>query len=101
MILVAITAVNGTIRSRLERNLGFYATLCTNNSVHFALAWLGIAASSFACIAAIAATLRLVFETFFSIEFLFAYSENESRSAVFAYQFFVLKRHEEYPPYIK
>ena len=65
--------------------MGLYAALCTYNSVHFALTGLSIVPACFASITAISATLWLVFETFFSIEFLLSHRESKGGSAVFAY----------------
>ena len=80
-ILEAIVAVNGTICAGFERNLAFFSAVCAYSIKHGAVAATCV---FFASLTASFATLGLVCEALFSIEFLFTGGENEFLSAIFA-----------------
>ena len=83
---VAFAAVNRSVVGGLEGNTSFLAALVTSGGEEFLL---GLA-SVLALIAACLASLGLVLEALFCIEFLFTGSENEIVSAVLALQCDVL-----------
>ena len=86
MGLETVTAVNGSIILRLERDFASGATFRAYCIVHFALA----IACCFLCIAAILAANRFILKAFFSIEFLFTGCELIFISTVSANKRFVL-----------
>ena len=87
----AFAAVNGSVFTGLEGNLCNAAAFVTGSFEPFAFAAVGV----FACITASLAALGLVYETFFSIEFLFACCEYEFFAAFLAFECFVFV-HEIY-----
>lgn len=85
--LEARAAVDGPVILRNERDLGGCTTLRANCIVHFTFA----VALILSGVAAVPAAYGFILETLLRVEFLLAGCENERRSAVFAYQFFVLE----------
>ena len=83
---VAFAAVHRSVVAGLERNQCLFTALETSGGEEFSL---GLA-SVFALITASLASLRLILEALFCIEFLFTGSENELVSAVLALQCDVL-----------
>ena len=81
-----VAAINRSVVNGLERKLCFFSAVCTGCGVHFSLRFACIPS----CITASFASLRLVLEAFFRIEFLLARGEYEFVAAVFANQCFVL-----------
>lgn len=77
----ALAAINRAVFSWLERNLCLFAAACANSGEHLSVRFF----AGLAGVAAGFASLRLVLESFFSVEFLLASSENELGSAFFAY----------------
>ena len=92
----AVTAVHGTISTRLERNLGLTSATVADHSEHLpgsaAVAVLGLAG-----ITAGFAPTGLVLEALFGVEFLFAGRENKLVATVTAGQCLVFV-HGSYPP---
>ena len=76
----AIAAVNGSVGLRFERNASFCAASSTSSVEEFTRATGSVLAS----VAASLATLRLVLEASFSVEFLFTGGENEFVATFFA-----------------
>lgn len=91
----AVAAVNRAIGLRLERNFGFAAAVGAGSGEEFTRA----TGSRFAGVTAGLASLGLVLEAAFSVEFLFAGGENEIGAAFFALQGFVLE-HGELPLFV-
>ena len=83
----AIATVNGAIATRLKRNLAGTTTICADCVIHDTL--FAAAGALLAGDAAIFAALRFVGKPFFRKEFLFAGSEGEVLSAIFADDDFV------------
>ena len=83
---VALAAVHRSVVAGLERNQRLFAALETSGGEEFSLGLVSV----FALITASLASLRLILEAFFCIEFLFTGSENELVSAVLALQCDVL-----------
>ena len=81
----ALAAINRAVFSWLERNLCLFAAACANSGEHLSVRFF----AGLAGVAAGFASLRLVLESLFSVEFLLASSENELGSAFFAYSCFV------------
>ena len=75
----AFAAVHRTVAAGLEGDLGLLAAFRTDSGIHFATD-----AAILAGVTAGLASLRLVGETFFSVEFLFAGSKGEFGAAFFA-----------------
>ena len=80
----AFAAIYRTVFSRLKRYSCFLAASCTSSGEHFPFRL--ISRCILLCITAALATLRLIGEASFCVEFLFASSENEFIAAVLAYQ---------------
>jgi len=78
----AIAAVNRTVGAGLKGNLALLAALGANGVKHLTFAALTV--SILSCHAAISAALRLVSETFFSVELLLTCSKSEFLSAILA-----------------
>jgi hypothetical protein len=93
--LEAVPAINRTVATRGERDLGVAAALGANGRIHLTLATLAISAAKVAALfaggAASGTTARLVLESFFRIEFLFTCSELEINAAISTFQNFVFK----------
>jgi len=83
---IALAAVYGSVVGRLERNLCFLTALCANGREKLLLR----SGCVLSCVSASLASLRLVLESSFSVEFLFASRECEFSAAFLAYQCFVL-----------
>ncbi len=83
---IAFAAVYGAIVGRLERNLCFLAALCADRREEFLLG----SGCVLSCISAGFASLRLVLEASFCVEFLLACREGELSAAFLANQCFVL-----------
>jgi hypothetical protein len=83
---IAVAAINRSVVAGLERNLRFFSASCACGREELT----GGLGRIFLCVAAGLASLRLVLEALFSIEFLFSGCENEFRSAILAYQCLVL-----------
>jgi hypothetical protein len=83
----AFAAVNRTVLTGLERNLGFATASSTSSGEPLSFAAGGV----FASIPAGFATLGFIYETFFSVEFLFSGGEYEFISAFFAGESFVFE----------
>ena len=92
MFAETIAAINRAIVFGLERNFCFLAALRADNFEHLAL--LAAVARTFALVATVTATHRLVFKAAFMIKFLFARAEDEFFSAVLAHEGFVFKSHK-------
>ena len=93
MLAETVAAIDGTIILRLERDFGFLAAIGTSHGEH--LATFDAVAAAFTFATAIATTYRLILETFFRVEFLFARCESKFFSAVLAYEGFVFKSHQK------
>ncbi len=87
----AFAAINRSVFAGLEGNFCNAAAFVTGSFEPFAFAATGV----LACITASLAALRFVYETFFSIEFLFACCEYEFCAAFLAFECFVFV-HEIY-----
>ena len=77
----ALAAVYWAIFSWSERNFCFFAAASANSSEHFSVSFF----VSFASVSACLASLWLVLEAFFCVEFLLTSGENELSSTLFAY----------------
>jgi hypothetical protein len=86
----AIAAIHGSVIGRLEGDLCRLTALGANSVKQFSLRLSNRGAAILSCITAISASLGLILEALFSIEFLLAGSENKLLSAVFALQCDVL-----------
>jgi len=82
----AFAAVNRSVAVGLEGNLGGLSTVSAHSFKHLSGCFTCILAS----IAASLASLRLILETLFSVEFLFACSEDKIFATIFAFQCDVL-----------
>lgn len=82
----ALAAVYRSVLSGFERNLCLFAASSANSGEHFSFR----SRIVFACVTASFASLRLVYEAFFSVELLLAGSEYEFRATLFANKGFVL-----------
>ena len=91
LLCEAFAAVNGSVFAGLEGNFCNAAAFVTGSFEPFAFAATGV----LACITASLAALRFVYETFFSIEFLFACCEYDFCAAFLAFECFVFV-HEIY-----
>ena len=91
LLCEAFAAVNRSVFAGLEGNLCDAAAFVTGSFEPFAFAAAGV----FACITASLAALGFIYETLFSVEFLFACCEYEFFAAFFAYKCFVFE-HEIY-----
>ena len=78
----AIAAVYRAVGAGLKGNLALLAALGANGVKHLTLA--ALAVSVLSCHTAISAALRLVSETFFSVELLLTCSKSEFLSAILA-----------------
>lgn len=83
---IAIAAVYRSVIAGLEGNLSFFTATSTSGCEKFSCGLRCV----LLCVAASFASLGLILEAFFSIEFLLAGCENEFCSAIFAFQCFVL-----------
>jgi hypothetical protein len=79
---IAFAAVYRSVVRGLEGNLCFLATLCTSGCKEFS----GSLACVLSCVTAGFASLGLVLETAFCIEFLFTCGENEFCAAILTNQ---------------
>ena len=83
LLAEAVAAVNRTVGTGLERNFAGLAATCADRIIHLTVA----AATGRALLtgrAAVLATLGLIGETLFRVEFLLAGGEGEALSAIFA-----------------
>ena len=87
MVLEAVAAVDGTVVSGLERDLGGCPALRADSIEHFAV----VAARGFAASTAVLAADRLVLEPFLRVKLLLAGCKDEFLTAILAYQCFVLE----------
>ena len=87
---IALTAVDGTISTGLERNLGGLSAAIADHIVHNALSVAVLAIGSTAGSTAGRAAAGLILETLLREEFLFAGRENEFVAAITAGQGLVL-----------
>jgi|GEM_PF-2549370 len=81
----AITAIHGTIVTRLEGDFARSATLCADAIIHLALTSGGI----LAVVTAGLASLRFVYKAFGCIKFLLTSCEHELSATIFANKGFV------------
>ena len=91
MFAEAVTAVNGAVVFRLERDFGFLAAFRAGHLEH--LPRFAAVAGAFTFVAAVPAAHGFILEAAFVVEFLFARSEDEFFSAVLAHEGFVFKSH--------
>jgi hypothetical protein len=94
VVLEAVAAVDGTVVSGLERDLGGRPALCADRIEHLAV----VAACGLAAGAAIFAADRLVLEPFLRVKLLLAGRKDEFLTAILAYQCFVLE-HLDFSPF--
>lgn len=99
-MLIASMAIHRPVAIGLERHLRFLTAFSTDDGKHLPGSLFPKIPRVFAGAAAIAATLRFIFETLFRIKFLFTLGENKGSAAVFTYEFSVFKGHERYSPYL-
>ena len=94
MVLEAVAAIDGTVVSGLERDLGGRPALRADRVKHLAFA----AARGLAAGAAVFAADRLVLEPFLRVKLLLAGRKDEILTAILAYQCFVLE-HLAFSPF--
>ena len=82
MVCKAFAAIHRSVISRLEGHFGLGAAVGANGGVHLSLLLRRILSG----VTAGLASLRLVLEASFCIEFLLTGSEHELRATVFAHQ---------------
>ena len=83
---VALAAVYRSVARGLEGNLRFLAASCASGGEELSLGLSGV----LSCVTASLASLRLILEALFCIEFLLTGSENELSAAILTDQFLVL-----------
>ena len=94
VVLEAVAAVDGTVISGLERDLGGRPALRADRIEHLAV----VAACGLAAGAAVFAADRLVLEPFLRVKLLLAGRKDEFLTAILAYQCFVLE-HLDFSPF--
>ena len=88
----AVTAVNRTIRLRLERNFRVLAALSANHMEHLTLT-APLVTSTTTLVAAVTAACRLILKALLCVELLLTGCEHEVISAFLAYECLVFKCH--------
>ena len=94
MVLEAVAAIDGTVVSGLERDLGWRPAFRADRVEHLAI----IAARGLAAGAAVFAADRLILEPFLRVKLLLAGRKDEFLTAILAYQCFVLE-HLAFSPF--
>ena len=94
MVLEAVAAIDGTVVSGLERDLGGCPALRADRIEHFAI----VATRGFTAGTAVFAADRLVLEPFLRVKLLLAGRKDEFLTAILAYQCFVLE-HLDFSPF--
>ena len=94
VVLEAVAAVDGTVVSGLERDLGWRPALRADRIEHLAIA----AARGLSAGSAVFAADRLILEPFLRVKLLLAGRKDEFLTAILAYQCFVLE-HLDFSPF--
>ena len=89
LLAEAVAAINRTVGTGLEGNFAGLAAACADRVIHLTVAAATTGRALLAGGTAILATLGLIGETLFRVEFLLAGGEGEAGSAIFADDGFV------------